>query len=191
MDVPSGVRPEFAAGAEGRIRSRSLDFPIEFRLIGKSSWQMSDGPQWLVLSQPSSNSQLVLRTWRADRLVRRADCEAEARLARATLPQLREEAVVERRVLGVPTGFDTELVVAVEPSTRGISGYAVAFGSSVGRCYAASFTTDASGPGADREVATRLGLIVDRVFGSVRLRSVEDRGTAVRRRLTTAPRATQ
>jgi DNA-binding GntR family transcriptional regulator len=47
------------------------------------------------------------------------------------------------------------------------------------------FTTAVDGGGADEEVAARLGLMVDRVFGSVRVRSVDER--AVRRRLQVVP----
>ena len=190
VSASSESRSGFPEEPVGRLRSRSLDFPIELRLIAKPSWRISDGPQWLVASQPSSASELALRTWRADRLVRRADCEAQARLARPSLPLIRDDAVIERRPLPAPSGFDTELVVGVEPSSGGVSGYALAVGSSVGRCYAALFTTQARGPGAEQEVAARLVLVVDRVFGSVRLRSVEDRGTGMRRRLTTSPGAT-
>ena len=101
------------------------------------------------------------------------------------IPLVRDEAVVERRTLTAPAGFDTELVVGVEPGAQGISGYAIAIGASVGRCYAAVFTTQVSSRGAEEEVAGRLGLIVDRVLSGVRVRSVDER--AVRHRLQVVP----
>ena len=118
--------------------------------------------------------------------MRRADCEAQARLARPAIPVVHDEAVVERRAFAAPSGFDTELVVGVEPGARGISGYAIVIGSSVGRCYAAVFTTAVAGAGADEAVASLLGVMVDRVLGGVRVRSVDER--AVRRRLQVVPR---
>ncbi len=179
------VAASFPDGAAVRVRSRDLDFPIELRLPGKSAWQISDGPTWLVARHAASSSELALRTWRAERLVRRTDCVTQARLARASIPEIHDEAVVERRAFGIPADFDTELVVGVEPSAQGISGYAIAIGASVGRCYAAVFTTRVNGGGAEQEVAARLGVAVDRIFGSVRLRSVDER--AVRHRILAMP----
>ena len=180
---PSG----FLDGAVGRVRSHVLDFPIELPLPDKQRWQISEGPSWLVAEQPSSSSQLALRTWRADRVVRRAECEAQARLGRVTIPIVREDAVVERRALSAPADFDNELIVGVEPSALGISGYALVFGASVGRCYAAIFTTRVGGKDAELEVAARLGLVADRILSHVRVRSVDER--APRRHLVVTPKA--
>ena len=162
-----------------------MDFPIELRLPSKDVWQITDGPTWLVARHLGTSSELALRTWRAERLVRRTDCVAQARLARTSIPEVHDEAVVDRRVFGTPADFDTELVVGVEPTAQGLSGYAIAIGASVGRCYAAVFTTRVNGKGAEQEVAARLGVAVDRIFGSVRLRSVDDR--AVRHRILVTP----
>lgn len=169
------------------MRARRLDFRIEFRLPGKSAWASHEGASWLGLEHAPSASFLALRTWRAERLVRREDCAAAARLSRGSLPVVHEEALIERRPLAAPTGFDTELIVGVEPDGAALSGYALAIGSSVGRCYAAVFTTRVSGPDADQELAARLALIVDQVFGTVRLLDVDER--AIRRRLTSTPRS--
>ena len=164
-----------------------LDFPIEVQLPSKASWQIADGPLWLDLRNAQTSSALAIRTWRAERLVRRRDCEAQARLERPAIPVVHDESIVERRPFSAPADFDTELVVGVEPSARGIFGYAIAIGASVGRCYAAVFTTEVNGVGADTEVAARLGIVVDRILGTVRLRSVDDR--AVRHRLIGTPSA--
>jgi hypothetical protein len=179
--------PGFLDGRAGRLRSRALDFPIELTLPDKPNWQIADGPTWLVAQQPATSSQLSLRTWRAERVVRRSECEAQARLGRSAIPIVHEEAVVERRSLSAPAEFDNELVVGVEPNGRGIFGYAVVFGASVGRCYAAVFTTKVSGKTAELEVAARLGLVVDRVLSHVRVRSVDER--APRRHLVVTPKA--
>jgi hypothetical protein len=175
----------FPDGPALRVRSRDLDFPIELELPSKPAWQLADGPTWLVLRHAQTSSELALRTWRAERLVRRADCEAQARLARTSIPVVRDESVVERRTLAAPADFDTELLVGVEPTAQGVSGYAIAIGASVGRCYAAVFSTHVAGSGAAQEVALRLGVVVDRILSSVRLRSVDER--AVRHRMLVTP----
>jgi hypothetical protein len=172
-----------------RLRSRSLDVPIELMLPEKASWRISDGPLWLDAERAATFSKLALRTWRADRLVRRSDCAAQARLARSTIPTVNDESVIDKRPFAAPAGFDSELVVGVEPSARGIEGYAIVFGASVGFCYAAVFTTTASGADAEQNVATRLGVAVDRILSGVHTRSVDAR--AVRRRLVVGPKATR
>ena len=179
------ARDHFPDGPALRVRSRELDFPIELKLPSKPSWQIADGPTWLVLRHTQTSSELAVRTWRAERLVRRSDCEAQARLGRASIPIVHDEAVIDRRTLATPSDFDTELSVGVEPTTQGLSGYAIAIGASVGRCYAAVFTTRVSGNGAEQEVAARLGIVVDQIFNSVRLRSVDER--AVRHRILVTP----
>jgi hypothetical protein len=104
------------------------------------------------------------------------------------LPVVHDDSLLERRSLGAPSGFDTELVVGVEPTAQGLFGYALAIGASVGHCYTAVFTTAVAGSVAEREVATRLGLAVDRILSGVRVRSVDER--AVRHRLVYGTRAT-
>ena len=170
-----------------RVRSSSLDFPVELRLPVKENWHIVDGPTWLVAEHAPSSSQLALRTWRAGRLVRAAECEAAARLSRPAIPFIRDEAVVDRRAFAAPVGFETELVVGVEPGGRGLTGYALVIGSSVGRCYMAVFTTALTGGSAEQELATRLEFTVDRILSSVRVRSVDER--APRRRLISTPRS--
>jgi hypothetical protein len=183
--VPAASGSRFPDTKFERIRSRSLDVSIELMLPSKGSWRITDGPTWLEAEHRETSSKFAWRTWRAERLVRRSDCEAQARLARPTLPIVREESVVDERPFEAPAGFDSHLVVGVEPSAEGVTGYALVFGASVGCCYTAVFTTMASGSGAEQEVAARLGIAVDRILSGVRTRSVDER--AVRRRLVVTP----
>jgi hypothetical protein len=183
--APASIR--FPDGPALRVRSRDLDFPIELKLPSRESWQIADGPTWLVLRHGQTSSELAMRTWRAERLVRRSDCEAQARLARMSIPIVHDESLIDRRPFATPAEFDTLLSVGVEPTAQGLSGYAIAIGASVGRCYAAVFTTRVSGKGAEQEVAARLGIAVDRILNSVRLRSVDER--AVRHRILVTPSA--
>jgi len=178
---------DFLDGKAGRVRSHTLDFPLELTLPDKARWQIAEGPTWLVADHRPSSSQLALRTWRADRLVRRAECEAQARLGRPTIPIVHEDAVVDRHGLSAPADFDSQLVVGVEPSALGIAGYALVIGASVGRCYAAVFTTQVRGKDAELEVAARLGLAVERILNRVRVLSVDER--APRRHLVVTPKA--
>jgi hypothetical protein len=186
--MPAARLPHFPEARSARVRSRTLDLPIEVMLPEKASWRVTDGPTWLEAEQRESSSKLALRTWRAERLVRRSDCAVQARLARPTIPIASEETIVDQRSFAAPAGFDSELVVGVEPSGAGVMGYAIVFGASVGFCYAAVFTTTASGSGADQEVAARLGIAVDRILSGVRVRSIDER--AVRRRLVVTSKAT-
>jgi hypothetical protein len=158
-------------------------------LPDKARWSVSDGPTWLEAEHRASQSKFAFRTWRADRLVRRSECESQARLVRPSIPTTREESTIDERAFAAPAGFDATLLVGVEPSAQGVAGYAIVFGASVGYCYAAVFTTFVEGAGADREIATRLGVAVDRVLSSVRPRSVDDR--AVRHRLVATPGASK
>ncbi|HEX3773739.1 MAG TPA: hypothetical protein VHV51_04695 [Polyangiaceae bacterium] len=169
------------------MRSRTLDLAIEFLLPEKSTWQITHGQTWLEARQSSSASSYAFRTWRAARLVRQSECEEQARLVRPAIPIAEPESIVEQRPFAAPAGFDSKLVVGVEPTMRGVEGYALVFGSSVGFCYAAVFTTVASGGDAEQTVATRLGVAVDRVFASVKARNVDDR--VPRRHLVSGPKS--
>ena len=177
----------WAQGQTRRVRSTTLDFAIELKLPDKEHWTIKDGPGWLILEHAQSASRVALRTWRAERLVRRAECEAEARLKRPEIPLVREDTVIERRLFAAPADFESELSVGVEATPFGLSGFAIVFGSSVGRCYAAVFTTTQAGGSAEQQIATRLGLAVDQILSRVRVRSVDER--APRRRLISTPRA--
>lgn len=169
-----------------RVRSRTLDLPIEFMLQDKAAWRISEGRAWLEARQPETASSFALRTWRAERLVRRSECAEQARIVRMSIPVVREESILDQRAFAAPAGFDAELIVGAEPSPQGVSGFALVFGASVGYCYAAVFTTTASGSDAEQEIAARLRFAVDRVLSSVRTRSVDDR--AVRRHLVLSPK---
>jgi hypothetical protein len=183
--VPAVASSRFPDAKSERVRSRSLDAPIELMLPDKASWSVVDGPTWLEAENEASASSFAFRTWRAERLVRRSDCESRARLARRAIPIVHDESIIDQRAFAAPSGFDSALVVGVEPSARGVSGYAIVFGASVGYCYAAVFTTSVEGVGADEEVARRLGVAVDRVLSSVRTRGVDER--VVRHRLIATP----
>jgi hypothetical protein len=146
----------------------------------RAGWRIDDDvDRWFLARHAATGSELRLRTWLAPRQVRAEECQAQARLWRPSIPAIQEESVVRRR-LRAPEEFFGEVVVGVEPGGDGLEGHALAFGASVGRCYAAVFTTRASGPGSEEALGRRLVLIVEGVLARVRLRGVEDRADAAR-----------
>src|SRR5262249_52335302 len=121
---------------------------------------------------------LTLRISPAARLVRPEACEVEARLARRTLPASDPSNTVERRALAAPPGFDTRLVVGVEPRPpASVHGFALAVGAAPGRCFVAAFETESTGAGAAEEVADRLAQVVSGVLETLRIPTADERVT--------------
>lgn len=172
--LPTELTDAGWAGVESRRQSLVLTLPM------RESWRIDDAVEpWFLARHAATGSELRLRTWPAPRQVRAEECQTQARLWRPSIPPIREEAVV-RRKLSAPAAFSGEVVVGVEPGGDGLEGHVLAFGATVGRCYAAVFTTRASGPGSEDTLGRRLVLIVEAVLPRVRLLGVEDRAKAVR-----------
>ncbi len=175
---PKGLPSELADTGWADVQSRRQSLVV--RLPVRAAWRVNDDAEpWFLASHPATGSELRLRTWSAPRQVRADECQAQARLWRPSIPPLDDEAVVRRR-LRAPGDFAGEVVVGVAPGESGLEGHALAFGASVGRCYAAVFTTKVSGPGSEEALGRRLVLIVDGVLGRVRVLGVEDRADAAR-----------
>ena len=164
----------FSDSEWGAIESRR--FSVALSLPERSRWNVDDRTErWLVAVHPSTQSKLRVRTWLAPRLVRPAECAAEARLWSGDIPDLAENAV-ERRELGAPPGFRTELTVGVRPARAGqLEGYAVAFGATVGRCYGAIFSTMAGGEAKADVIGRRLAVVVDGVLARVESIAIDQR----------------
>jgi hypothetical protein len=144
--------------------------PALITLPDASAWRAQRSGSFVLLSHGATQSTLVLRVWRAARLVRPSECEAEARLARPELPFAETQSRIEERRLEAPSGFDVRLVVAAQPGPgSSVRGSAVAVGAGVGRCYVAAFETFAEGARAMERVADRLGVVVPGVLETVRL----------------------
>jgi len=173
---PPPVAPSFAAeladGGWAEVESPRQSLAV--RLPQRDAWRTDDAQPWFLARHPATESLLRLRTWLAPRLVRPEECEQQARLWLPAIPPTRAEAVV-RRPLRAPEGFSGEVVVGVEPGHEGLEGHALAFGADVGRCYAAVFTTHASGSGSEDVLGRRLVLIVEGVLERVRRHTIEDR----------------
>ena len=177
---PKPVLSELGDTGWGDVESRRQSVVV--RLPVRAAWRIDDDAEpWFLARHPATESELRIRTWSAPRQVRPEECQAQARLWRPSIPPIEDETVVRRR-LRAPDAFFGEVVVAVAPGVSGLEGHALAFGASVGRCYAAVFTTRVTGPGSEEALGRRLVLIVDGVLGRVRVLGVEDRADAARER---------
>jgi hypothetical protein len=169
--------PEPAALFEGGWAERSLArVPARVSLPDARAWHAHPSGSFTELAHAPTHSTLALRIVNAARLVRPEQCEADARLARPTLPASDGVSVVERRALAAPQGFDTRLVVGVEPRAGGsVRGFALAIGAATGRCFVACFETESAGPHATDLVADRLAVVVSGVFETLRVPSADER----------------
>lgn len=150
--------------------------PLEIALPGGTRWRQSRSGSFAVLSDARTRSQLVIRVWRAARLVHPEECEAEARLARPSLATLDPSTLIEERALAAPHGFHGVLRVAAMPAEVGhVKGVVVAVGAAVGRCYFAALETRSDGEHAAEAIADRLAAMMSLMFQTVRIIDVEER----------------
>jgi hypothetical protein len=149
--------------------------PVRVALPEARAWRASTSGTFTLLAHPRTQSSLALRVTLAPRLVRPEECEAEARLARPSLPRPEPSTIVEQRVLQVPSGFDVRLTVGVEAEPGGVHGYALAVGAATGRCYVAAFETTSFGPKAAERVADRLAVVVSGVLETMTVPNSERR----------------
>lgn len=157
---------------------QSLRYSLLIRVPDWHAWQVDDQTsRWFLLRHVPTHSELRVRTWRAGRMVHPVDCERQARLWRPEIPLPKADAAIDRRRLSAPSGYTTLVVAGVEPVGRAgtLEGYVLAFGSTVGRCFAFVYTTRARAAGAEAAIGDRLALMTDGVLASVRIRSIADR----------------
>ncbi len=170
---PAAPRDE-GTGDWGVLELGSLPGAVE--LFDAARWRKAEGGSFTVLEHAASRSVLTLRVWRAARLVRPVECEAEARLARPTLPRVDAESIIDERALEAPAEFTGSLVVGVVPTPNASTrGFALAVGAAVGRCFVLAFETAADGTDAARTVGDRLRAAVERIAPSVELRRIDER----------------
>jgi hypothetical protein len=162
----------------GKVPLSRLGFELE--LPNPAAWQLEDRKGWFSATHAQTSTNLALLSFRAARDARPRDCEAEARLRRPKLPnvdELEDSDLVDRQRLSIPQGFDSELTIVAfaSESVGHIEGHALLFGSNVGRCLAAVFSTRTAGDGAQAEIARRLKIGTEGIFPSIRMFLVEDR----------------
>jgi hypothetical protein len=150
--------------------------PGSIALDDASRWREASAGSFTVLDHAPSRSTLSIRLARAARLVRPSECEAEARLARPSLPRVAPEAIIASHPLAAPQGFSGTVVVGVDLTPSGSThGFVLAVGAAIGRCFVLAFETSADGANAAHVVAERLRATTDRVVPSIELRNVDDR----------------
>lgn len=176
--APPVELPQGFSGSSRVIEARgqSLTFPLP----DAAGWRRDRGEtrSW-VASHPATTSRLVVRAWQHDAIARIEDCERQARLWRPELAVLGPEALVEAKRVTLAGSYTSEVSVGIladDPATPdALHGHALAFGSDARRCLMLAFSTAASGPGALRVVAERLGIISEAVFGGLRRLEIDAR----------------
>jgi hypothetical protein len=158
-------------------------FFVRVPLPDAAAWHVDDASgRWLVATHVPTKSMLWVRSWREGSVVSHSQCEAEARRLQPELFGKDESALVDRRPLGAPPGFDTEAAFSVHRAKGALGGVAVAVGANVRRCLVAAYATRAEGADAERALAERLDFVVRRIFARLENRGVEDRAGAVEQR---------
>jgi hypothetical protein len=144
--------------------------PARVTLPDPGAWRARRDGTFVVLEHRDGRSRLVLRVWRAERLVRPSMCENTARLHRPTLPQAEAGEIIERRKIDSPRDYDVHLTAGIDKARGGgVHGFALAVGATVGRCYLGLYETWADGPGAPERVAERLAIMIAGVIENVAL----------------------
>jgi hypothetical protein len=154
----------------------SARFSLSFPLPDVGGWRVDDGAgRWLEATHPPSRSRLVARAWREGSVVRRAQCEAQARKWLPTLFGRDEEALGGRRPIEAPPGFESEVALRVTRRGDAWGGVVVVTAASVRRCIALAFATLEDGAGAESALAERMGLVEREVLSRVEVRTIDDR----------------
>ena len=159
--------------------------PVSLELPDARAWHARASGSFTELEHGPTQSTLILRLISRSGAPRAGpeECEADARLARPSLPHHDPSDVVEQRTLASPAGFDTRLLVGVEPRpNERVRGIALAIGAATGFCYVAAFETESGGRRAAEDVADRLALVVSGV-----LETVPQPGAERRRARSTTP----
>jgi hypothetical protein len=170
-----GAELKSPASLDHGWRERELSrVPVRVRLPDAGAWRAKSSGTFTVLEHAPTRSSLTLRVVLAPRLVRPETCEADARLARPSLPGKSDaSAIVEQRTISAPAGFDVRLTVGVEPASNDVRGWAVAVGAATSRCYVAVYETIGIGPRAAPEVADRLALAVSGILETMHVPSAD------------------
>jgi hypothetical protein len=164
--------------AAGRSRVEVAAQAVTLLLPDRRAWRAEKQGSWTLLKHAPTDSRLLVKQWRAARLVTPGECREQARLGQPALVELREEEIVERRRIQSPVGFDGELVIAVRQRERGLQGLIQLAAAALGRCYVALFDTSTAGSSSAPELAARLEIVVKSAFERARPTAIEDRARA-------------
>ncbi len=167
------------AFASGLGSVEALGQGLEFPLPDREGWRQDSAEtrSW-VAQHAATGSRLVVRAWQHDSIARAADCEQQARMWRPDLPDLAPSDVLLARERTIGGIYRSQITLGVQADAAGagvVRGHALAFGSDARSCLMLVFSTVASGPDGPREVAERLGIVDQAVFGRVRRLGIHDR----------------
>lgn len=157
-------------------RGQRLAFPLP----DAGGWRRERGEkQSWVAAHPATASRLVVRAWQHDAIARIEDCERQARLWRSELPLLGPEELVETKHVTLAGTYASQVrvgILAADPAEADtLRGHALAFGSDARSCLMLAYSTVASGPGALRAIAERLGAVSEGVFAGLRRLHIDER----------------
>lgn len=110
--------PAVASGLDAGFRSvEASGQGLEFLLPDADGWRHDprDTHSW-VATHAATRSRLLARSWKADSIVRAADCERQLRALRPDLPALAPEERMERRELTVAGDYAAELTTGARAS---------------------------------------------------------------------------
>ena len=170
--TPSSTASAVAAPPEaGGFPSKRLG--VVLHLTDGTAWHIDDTRSpWLLASEPSTNSTLVLRTWRDENRMTRARCEDRARGWRK-LPSRDGATILQHGTLDQPVGFDTayDVGLVADPAHDALFGFVLSFGGYAHKCFGLVYVTKDEGAGADARVAARLAAIVEGTLKKMRFES--------------------
>ena len=182
--APTGARETrpFDAG----FRSiEAIGQGIELPLPDAQGWRRDprEKRSW-VARHRQTTSTLVVRRWEHDDVARIEDCERQARAWRPNLPEAAPEELLEQREQVLAGLYRARVVLFVRAETPApgstLSGHALAFGSDARSCLMLAFSTAASGPRSRDDVAERLAIVAQGVFGRARRVGIGERVTVPR-----------
>ena len=156
---------------------------MKLRLPEVNAWKIDADQRWWTASHPSSESLLLLRSWRGPHMSTPTTCKRQACLWRRDIPEEPTESIVDRRQLRFPEGSRTLVTVSIRSDRGdGLAGHVTVFGADVGRCWAVIYTTHAQGPSAEAVVGGRLAVVAQHVVPTVTRVTIEDRARAARQK---------
>lgn len=151
-------------------------FFVAFPIPDAREWSIDDkSGRWLAAAHLPTKSMLWVRAWREGSVVGHRACEAVARSYRPDLFGRDESVLVDRRPVGAPAGYDTEVGFTVSRSKGALGAVAAAAGARVRQCLVMVYATRADGLDAEQIVAERIRFVVDRIFARFETRSIDDR----------------
>lgn len=144
-DKPDEERNDAIASASATSfeQKHSGRFNLAIPLPDAANFKIDDTTErWFVATHASTNTTLLVRTWREDEIGGRARCEDRARSWRA-LPEREGSRLVEAHHIEIPPEHDTTAEVRIRPRTKTnpAEGFILAFGGWAHRCFAYVFIT--------------------------------------------------